>query len=233
MKLVFEFTKTGNMIYISHLDLARLFLRVLRMSGLRPAYSQGFNPHPKMSFALPLAVGVHSTCELLEFEVDGGGCHSYAYIDEAVGIINGRLPEGVRVTTWREKPDGVTKSLASYAAAASYEIMCEGITDAPTKLAAFFAKESVMAKKRDKKTGGYAEKEIRPQMLAYRIIKDMRGRMLAEATLSAASEATLRPAAFFTAFCEASGLDSKELSPVITRTAILDAGSTPIIEVVK
>jgi uncharacterized protein (DUF2344 family) len=68
MKYIIEFSKTGRMAYISHLDLARAFLRALRMTGLRPAYSQGFNPHPKMSIALPLSLGQSSVCELIEIE---------------------------------------------------------------------------------------------------------------------------------------------------------------------
>jgi len=223
MKLVFEFTKTGNLIYISHLDLMRLFLRVLRMSGLRPAYSQGFNPHPKMSLALPLALGVHSTCELLEFETE-----SRAVIEAAVSKVNERLPEGARVTAWYEKPADVRKTLASFASAATYEYMCEGISDAPALLSGFFGRESVIIIKRDKKSGIDAEKEIRDQMIGYHIVKDMRGRMLAEVTLSAAPGRTLGPMAFFEAFCAASGFSSGELSPVVTRTAILGADGKPL-----
>ena len=225
MKAVFEFTKTGDMIYISHLDLGRLFLRVLRMSGLRPAYSQGFNPHPKMSFAMPLSLGIHSVCEILEFETEG---HSVS-----LDIVNDRLPDGVRVTSWREKPEIITKPLASLVTAASYEYMCEGITEAPSLLESFFKRESVTVQKTDKKTGTQNPKDIREEMLDYRIIKDMRGRMLAEATLSAMPGKTLNPLVFFGAFCESSGIDKESLSPVITRTAILGADSKPLKEVLQ
>ena len=220
MKLVYEFTKTGDIIYISHLDLGRLFLRVLRMSGLRPVYSHGFNPHPKMSFALPLPLGVHSICELLEFETDAA----------LVGIekVNERLPEGVRVTSRWEKPESVSKSLASYVTAANYEFMCEGITDAPLLLEVFFKRSSVIAKKYDKKAGKESEKEIRAEMLDYRIIKNMRGRMLAEATLSAKPGQTLNPLVFFNAFCMYHGFAAETMAPVITRTAILGADGKPL-----
>ena len=251
MKLVFEFTKTGDMIFISHLDLSRLLLRVLRMSGLRPAYSRGFNPHPKMSFALPLALGLHSTCELLEFETEtdtgvfnitgtkqlfktdkesgtATGNRASANPAGVIGLVNERLPEGIRVTACREKPDDVPKSYASYVTAARYEFLCNGVTDAPGKLAAFFMKESVVIKKQDKKTGEETRQEVRPLMLDYRIIKDLRGSMLAEATLSAAPGRTLGPAAFFGAFYEASGIPAEGVLPVITRTAILGADGAPL-----
>jgi len=231
MKLVLEFTKTGNLINISHLDLSRLFLRVLRMAGLRPVYSQGFNPHPKMSMALPLSLGLHSLCEVLEFETAEAA--GKAGTERAFGVVNERLPEGIRVTAWREKPETVSKSLASLVKAASYEIMCEGIHDAPELLKLFFASESVAVRKPDKKTGAESEKEIRGEMLGYRIVKNMRGRMLAEVTLSALPGHTLNPVVFFDAFCEASGLESRAFSPVITRTAILGAAEKPLTELLE
>ena len=232
MKLVFEFKKTGDMIYISHLDLTRLFLRVLRMSDLRPAYSHGFNPHPRMSFALPLPLGILSVCELLEFELDEKQAKNAAQesIDKAVFDVNNRLPEGIFVKAWGVKPERINKSLSSLISAAVYEFMCDGIEDSPEKLESFFMKESVFINKRDKKTCIDKEIDIRDQMLGYRIVKDIRGRMLAEATLSAAPGRTLGPAAFFLSFCRNSGLDAALLSPVITRTAMVDADIKPIYE---
>ena len=240
MKLVFEFTKTGSMIYISHLDLMRLFLRVLRMAGLRPVYSHGFNPHPKMSFAAPLSLGILSVCELLEFETvrprSASGQESDTNtladvnINALVYEVNNRLPEGVRVKAWGEKPGTMNKSLASLVSAVSYEIMCDGIFDAVPKIDTFFAKESITIIKRDKKTGALHEKNVRDQWLDYRIVKDMRGRMLAEVVLSAAPGRTLGPAAIFGAFCTASGLEADTLSPIITRTAILGADGKTIAE---
>ena len=227
MKLVFEITKTGSMIYISHLDLSRLFLRVLRMSGLRPVYSQGYNPHPKMSFALPLSVGLYSVCELLEFETDE------KWSEDVTDQVNNRLPEGIHVTNWHKKPESVTKSLASFVDSAAYEFMCEGVYDAPELLKAFFSRGSVNVLKFDKRAGEKTEKDIRSEMLDFRIIKDMRGRMLAEATLLARPGHTLNPVTFFGAFCEASGLNEADMAPVITRTAILCADGKPLKEMLK
>ena len=68
-RLVFE--KTGYAVWISHLDLMRLFQRAFKRAGLPLTHTQGFNPRPSVSIALPLSVGVESRCELLEFELDG------------------------------------------------------------------------------------------------------------------------------------------------------------------
>lgn len=66
-RLLFE--KTGNMIWISHLDLMRLFQRAFKRADLPLTHTQGFNPRPSVSIALPLSVGVESRCELLDFDL--------------------------------------------------------------------------------------------------------------------------------------------------------------------
>lgn len=64
------FQKTGNAVYISHLDLMRLFQRSFKRAGLPLTHTQGFNPRPSVSIALPLSLGVESRCELLDFELE-------------------------------------------------------------------------------------------------------------------------------------------------------------------
>lgn len=65
------FEKTGSAIYISHLDLMRLFQRAFKRAGLPLTHTQGFNPRPSVSIALPLSLGVSSECELLDFDLEG------------------------------------------------------------------------------------------------------------------------------------------------------------------
>ena len=62
----FEFTKKEGLKYISHLDLQRAVARIIKRSNIPIRYTEGFNPHPKMVFALPLSVGCESECELLD-----------------------------------------------------------------------------------------------------------------------------------------------------------------------
>ncbi len=65
------FTKTGDAVWMSHLDLMRLFQRAFKRAGLPLTHTKGFNPRPSVSIALPLSVGVESICELLDFELEG------------------------------------------------------------------------------------------------------------------------------------------------------------------
>ena len=63
-----KFSKTGNGKYISHLDLLRCFIRAIARAKLPIKYSEGFNPHPSITFLLPLPIGVTSVCELVDME---------------------------------------------------------------------------------------------------------------------------------------------------------------------
>ncbi len=65
-----KFTKTGNLRYISHLDLQRTFHRVLVRAGIPMWYTKGFNPHAKLVFALPLPIGCESMCELADLKTE-------------------------------------------------------------------------------------------------------------------------------------------------------------------
>ena len=90
-RLLFE--KTGNAIWMSHLDLMRLFQRAFKRADLPLKHTQGYNPRPSVSIALPLSVGVESVCELLDFELDGVNVPC----EEITQRLNSALISGVRV----------------------------------------------------------------------------------------------------------------------------------------
>lgn len=87
------FGKEGNAVWMSHLDLMRLLQRAFKRAGLPLTHTQGFNPRPSVSIALPLSVGVESICELLDFELDG----VEVPCDEIRDRLNAVLVDGVRV----------------------------------------------------------------------------------------------------------------------------------------
>jgi radical SAM-linked protein len=68
-KIRFGFQKVGELRYLSHLELMRALQRALRRAGIPLAYTQGFNPQPRLSVAQALAVGTEGTCELGEVEL--------------------------------------------------------------------------------------------------------------------------------------------------------------------
>ena len=90
-RLLFE--KTGNAIWISHLDLMRLFQRAFKRAGLPLTHSGGFTPRPQVSIALPLSVGAESRCELLDFDLDS----QLPPTEDIRDRLNQALVPGVRV----------------------------------------------------------------------------------------------------------------------------------------
>jgi len=92
-KIRLRFSKTDTLRFIGHLDFLRVFQQTIRRSGLPIAYSQGFNPHQVLSFALPLPLGMESI-------------HDYADItltielpyDEIVRGLNACAPQGLHIS---------------------------------------------------------------------------------------------------------------------------------------
>lgn len=90
-RLIFE--KKGRAVWISHLDLMRLFQRAFQRAGLCLKHTQGYNPRPSVSIALPMSVGVESGCELLDFELDT----EMPPLAEMRRKLNDALVDGVKV----------------------------------------------------------------------------------------------------------------------------------------
>ena len=67
IRIAYQKTREGR--FLSHLDSAHSWERSIRRAGLPLAYSQGFNPHPKISFASALAVGTTSDAEYMDMEL--------------------------------------------------------------------------------------------------------------------------------------------------------------------
>ena len=89
---VLKYSRGEEVKYISHLDFVRMFHRAVRRAGLPMSYSHGFNPHPVMTVAMPLSVGVTSDGEYLKIGLEGD--FTEAEIKEA---LNKALPVGFSI----------------------------------------------------------------------------------------------------------------------------------------
>ena len=87
-----NFSKTGRAIYISHLDVNRMMTRAVRRARLPMWYTEGFNPHPYIAFALPLSLGQSSDCEYMDIRIEGDMTD-----EEVMTRLNDTLPEGLRI----------------------------------------------------------------------------------------------------------------------------------------
>ena len=156
------FEKTGNAVWISHLDLMRLFQRAFKRAGLPLTHTQGFNPRPSVSIALPLSVGIESVCELLDFDLDGDEIPN----DEICRRLNGALIDGIRV---REVySDGrKIKHIAYLDCVLTLEYDAGVPSGAAEALAALFARQELVVTKKSK--NGNTEQNIIPMIRSLQV----------------------------------------------------------------
>ncbi len=91
-RLRIKFSRGPEIKFISHLDIVRLWQRAFNRAGIEIAYSSGFSPHPRISLAAPLPLGVTSEAELMDiFVIKGVAPHFFA------SAVNQQLPPGMVV----------------------------------------------------------------------------------------------------------------------------------------
>ncbi|NPU83320.1 MAG: TIGR03960 family B12-binding radical SAM protein [Syntrophaceae bacterium] len=94
------FAKRGTSRFLSHLELSSALLRAMKQAGLAFVFSGGFHPHPKVSFASATAVGMESTAEYLEVQVQ----EKDPVLPSLPDRINAFLPAGLEITAAEEIP---------------------------------------------------------------------------------------------------------------------------------
>jgi len=153
-KLRLRFSKTGRAVYISHLDLMQTIQRGFARAGYALKYSEGFNPHPQISIALPLSVGVASVCELMDFRLKED-----IDLSKMPQRLTAALPEGIEVTAAYE---------AEVKCANIKWLQIEGLFEFDERepaamaqaLAAFYAQDAIVITRKTKR--GMGETDIRP-----------------------------------------------------------------------
>lgn len=143
------FKKTGNAVYISHLDLMRVFQRAFKRAGLLLRHSQGFSPRAHVSIALPLSVGVESVCELLDFDLAEGVSVPLAQIP---AMLNRTMPTGIQVLEIWERGRKL-RDLTHLDVALRLEYDAGIPEDAASKIKAFFQGESPIIVTKQTKNG--------------------------------------------------------------------------------
>lgn len=142
-RLLFE--KRGNAVWISHLDLMRLFQRAFKRAGLPLTHTHGYNPRPSVSIALPLSVGVESLCELLDFELEGVDISC----DEIGDRLNQALVSGVRVLQVYEDGKKINE-IAYLKCDIQMEYDCGVPENGAPKILELFGREEVIVPKKSK-----------------------------------------------------------------------------------
>ncbi|MDF2653531.1 MAG: hypothetical protein K0R19_5 [Bacillota bacterium] len=220
-RYVVKFYKEGVLRYISHLDLLRLFKRSFKREEIRLQYSQGFNPHPKMSFAQPLSLGYSSSGEYLEFETTQP--YPVEEIKEKMNLI---LPEGIGILSCSELPDS-GKTLAAMTDAADYEISIpcaeERGVDINQLVEAYLTQIEIIVLKHQRKSGKDVELDIKPMIHDLKGFVDRNSIML-KCKISAGSTANLSPELLLSSFCSHSLIPYERTEVTIKRTEIYFTG---------
>ena len=150
------FEKAGTARFISHLDLMRLFQRAFKRAGLPLTHTQGFNPRPSVSIALPLSLGAESHCELLDFDLE-----SPVPLENIRNRLNAALIDGIRV---REVYDNGAK--IKYLALLQSRLTLEydgGIpAGAESAIGQLFAQETLVLEKKNR--NGVTQQDIIPMI---------------------------------------------------------------------
>lgn len=183
-KLRLRFEKTGRAIYISHLDMMRTMQRTFARAGLELKYSEGFNPHPQISIALPLSVGTGSLCEIMDFRLTSDT--DLAALPER---LNSVIPEGIKIIEAYEQQRKVSE-LKWLDVSGVFEYDERDAAAMLPALEEFFAREAVVITKKTKR--GIGESDIRPAVKSIMFARSGDNDIQVTATISA-QEPTLNP----------------------------------------
>ena len=216
MKAMIRFGKNPRLRFVSHLDLQRFFQRALNRTGLPIAFSQGFNPHPVMSFASALAMGWTSEYEVVEFGLETPV--GKAAVEEAV---KASLPEDLPVLETRLVEDRHPAPMAQVRMA-DYRIVLSG-ADGESMLEAaeeFLNRGSVLAVRKTK--SGEREIDVRPLAV---LLAPMPGELRARLMLT--EKDTLKPDLLVKTLAQIAGVETPEVR--IHRLTLLgqDAAGNP------
>ncbi len=223
-RYLIKFEKGGQLRYISHLDLLRLFRRTFKRAGVDLVYSRGFNPHPKMSFAQPLSLGYTSIGEYLEFET------TMPYLEDIlVASLNSLLPYGIKILSCAAlSPTG--KTAASMVTWAAYEVNLpegHGLPD-QSQVKDFLNLPAILVVKDVRKRKERVEIDIKPMIRNLERGVNEEGQPTLNMVLGAGSESNLNPILLLHSlfsFCEIPLLDYE---PQIKRLQLYDGDGQPL-----
>ena len=218
MKLRAALTKGEAIRFISHLDYAALVERAIRRAKLPVAYSEGFNPHMKFSFASALAVGVTSEAEVMDVELSRPLSQP-----EAWDRLAAALPPGVRLL--RLVPyEGRAKSLMAAVDRAEYRVRLPyaGTEEAARRaVAAFFAAPEVVYRRvLPKKTREVDAKAYVKEMRAEKEGEEL----ILHIAIAVTPSGSLKPGEVIELLVQDFGLAVEPKEAKIHRTALLSGG---------
>ena len=141
--LTVKFKKINNAVYMSHIDMQTVINRTIKRAGLRPEYSQGFNPHALLKLSVPIPLGYASEAEYFTLEIKG--IDAQEFLEKTKNT----APQGIEfIEAWDTtvKPNLTGKTIG-----ATYSIQCSNISEIKAKLTEIIENKQFFIEKRTKK----------------------------------------------------------------------------------
>lgn len=208
-----RFSKTGRCKYISHLDINRCMSRALTRAKIPLWYTEGFNPHPYMSFSLPLSLGIESFVESMDIRIIGDITN-----DEIKKRMNEMLPEGIRISAvYDDFRQDKEIAYSDYV----FKIQFNDNETALEKINTVLSSDKIIAEKKVKKGKRKIFKETNLKPLIQKFNSSIRGEeIVLNLRLMAGIEKNLNPTLLFDTIIKLIDMDFEWKS--ISRIAILD-----------
>lgn len=179
-----KYAKTDKARYISHLDFVRALNRTIRRSGLPVTYTEGFNPHPVMTVALPISVGVTSECEYMDIDFD-----DKLLVYDVVSGFNNAFPEGIRVIEGRII--GNDNIAFKHIDIAKYIVRIEMKDETQPDIDKFLGMDEIVVSKKSK--SAVKDVDIKPDIFALKMVSHEGRFVTLEAEVSTGSSYNLKP----------------------------------------
>ena len=180
---VLKYARDERVKYISHLDFIRTFHRTVRRAGLNMSFSQGFNPHPIMTIAMPLSVGITSECEYMKigFEND--------YSEQEIkDRLNDAFPKGFKILAVC-KTEGKTHDFAKLDRAV-YMVEAECNDSSLFDTDSFLKNSELKVMKKSK--SGVKEADIRPYIYDFKTENISKNKILINMCVAAGNNYNLK-----------------------------------------
>lgn len=164
MVIRFKFKKFGPVVYIGHLDIMRFFQKAIRRSGIDAAYTEGYSPHLKLSFAQPLSVGVETDGDYFDLEMN-----SLPDMENIVKIMNVQCVEGIEILNATLLDDDTVNGMSSVKTA-DYLYYFDDLSDDKELIGNFFSQDSFIFEyvRKDK----VKTKDLMEDIYEYKILSD-------------------------------------------------------------
>lgn len=199
-----KFKKEKDMIYISHLDLLRLLERSLRRAGIKPEFTQGFNQHPKISFAQALSLGTASQGEYVDIEIEDN-----IDAEEFKSRLNKVLPDGIEFVL-SKLMEGKVNALMGEVTHARYVICIELLENmdkagVQSELDKYMELENIFVEKKTKK-GDIKQLDVKAMIRDIGILMVEDNKVYLGTVLTCGSVSNLKPELLLQTILDNTGL---------------------------